>query len=81
MGRKKPPTKKSSSASSASDVRANNISARETATEKKLQKRVSNLENIVEKLQIELYVTKNDNILLSKEINDLQQYQRRHCKC
>ena len=39
----------------------------------------NSLEKIVEKLQSELYVTKNVNTLLSSEINDLQQYQRRHC--
>ena len=33
----------------------------------------------MEKLQSELYVTKNVNTLLSNEIDDLQQYQRQHC--
>ena len=33
----------------------------------------------LEKLQSELYVTKNVNTLLSNEIDDLQQYQRQHC--
>ena len=81
MGRKVPPRKKSSTPSNASDVStsANNISTRQTATEKELLKRVANLEKIVEKLQSELYVTKNVNTLLSNEIDDLQQYQRRHC--
>ena len=81
MGRKIPPTKKSSTSSNASDVStsANNMLTRQTATEKELLKRVANLEKIVEKLQNELYVTKNINTLLSNEIDDLQQYQRRHC--
>ena len=74
-----PPTKKSSTTSNASDVSANNISARQTATEKELLKRVANLEKTVEKLQSELYVTKNINTWLSNEIDNLQQYQRRHC--
>ena len=81
MGRKIPPTKKSSTSSNASDVStsANNMLTRQTATEKELLKRVANLEKIVEKLQNELYVTKNVNTLLSNETDDLQQYQRRHC--
>ena len=70
--------KKSSAQSNAPDVTANNISTRQTATEKELLKRVSNLEKIVERLQSELYVTKNVNTLLSNEIDDLQQYQRQH---
>ena len=79
MGRKVPPTKKSSTPSNASDVSANNISTRQTATEKELLKRVANLEKVVEKLQSELYITKNVNTLLSNEIDHLQQYQGRHC--
>ena len=43
MGRKIPPTKRSSTPSNASDVSASNISTQETATEKELLKRV--LEN------------------------------------
>ena len=43
MGRKIPPTKRSSTSSNASDVSASNISSQETATEKELLKRV--LEN------------------------------------
>ena len=79
MGRKIPPTKKSSAQSNASDVSANNISTRQTATEKELLKRVANLEKFVEKLQSDLYVTKNINTLLSNEVDDLQQYERRQC--
>ena len=79
MGRKLPPTKKSSTPSNASDVSANNISTLQTATEKELLKRVANLEKVVEKLQSELYLTKNVNTLLSNEIDHLQQYQGRHC--
>ena len=74
-----PPTKKSSTTSNASDVSANNISTRQTATEKELLKRVANLEKTVKKLQSELYVTKNINTWLSNEVDDLQQYQRQHC--
>ena len=72
MSRKTPPTKTSSTSSNASDVStsANNISTRQTATEKELLKRVTSLEKIVEKLQSELYVTKNINTLLSNEIDD-----------
>ena len=77
MGRKIP-TKKSSAQSNASDVTANNISTRQTVTEKELLKRVVNLEKIVERLQSELYVTKNVNTLLGNEIDDLQQYERQH---
>ena len=79
MGRKIPRTKKSSTPSNASDVSANNISTRRTATEKELLKRVANLEKIVKKLRSELYITKNVNTLLSNENDDLQQYQKRHC--
>ena len=72
MSRKTPPTKTSSTSSNASDVStsANNISTRQTATEKELLKRVTSLEKIVEKLQSELYVTKHINTLLSNEIDD-----------
>ena len=69
MGRKVPPTKKSSTPSNASDVSANNISTLQTATEKELLKRAANLEKVVEKLQSELYLTKNVNTLLSNEID------------
>ena len=55
------------------------MSTQQTATQNELLKTVANLEKIVEKLQSELYVTKNNNTLLSNEIDDLQQYQRRHC--
>ena len=68
MGRKIPPTKKSPAQNNASDVTANNILTRQTATEKELLKRVANLEKIVEKLQSELYVTKTVNTLLSNAI-------------
>ena len=78
MGREMP-TKKSSAQSNAPDATANNISTRQTATEKELLKRVANLEKIVERLQSELYITKNVYTLLSNEIDNLQQYQRRHC--
>ena len=76
MGQKIPPTKKSSAQSNASDISANSISTQQTATEKELLKRVANLEKIVEKLQSELYVTKNVNTLLCNEFDHLQQYQR-----
>ena len=56
-----------------------NISTRQTATEKEVLERVANLEKIVERLESELYVTKNVNTLLSNETDYLQQYQRRHC--
>ena len=81
MGWKIPPTKKSSTPSNASDVStsANNILTRLTATKKELLKRVANLKKIVEKLQSELYVTKNGNTLLNNETDDLQQYQKRYC--
>ena len=71
VGQKIPPTKKSSAQSNASDVTANNVSNRQTATEKELLRGVVNLEKILEKLKSELYVTKTANTLLSNQIDDL----------
>ena len=47
MGRKTPPTKKSSSARNTSDVRSNNLLTRQTATEQELLKGLANLENVL----------------------------------
>ena len=41
--------------------------------------RITNLEKTVERLQSELLITKNVNDILTNEIDDLQQYQRRQC--
>ena len=42
-----------------------------------LLKRIESLEDKVTKLESELLVSKNDNKLLSQEVDDLHQYQRR----
>ena len=44
-----------------------------------LTARITNLEKTVEILQSELITTKNVNDILTNEVNDLQQYQRRQC--
>ena len=44
-----------------------------------LTARIANLEKTVEQLQSELVITKNVNNLLTNEVDDLQQYQRRQC--
>ena len=44
-----------------------------------LTARITNLEKTVEILQSELIITKNVNDILTNEVNDLQQYQRRQC--
>ena len=44
-----------------------------------LTARITNPEKTVERLQSELVITKNVNNLLTNEVDDLQQYQRRQC--
>ena len=44
-----------------------------------LTARITNLEKTVEILQSELIITKNVNDILTNEVDDLQQYQRRQC--
>ena len=44
-----------------------------------LTARIANPEKTVERLQSELVITKNVNNLLTNEVDDLQQYQRRQC--
>ena len=44
-----------------------------------LLKRIEKLEDKVAELERELIVTRNVNKLLSQEVDDLQQYQRRAC--
>ena len=44
-----------------------------------LTARITNLGKTVEILQSELIITKNVNDILTNEVNDLQQYQRRQC--
>ena len=44
-----------------------------------LAARIINLEKTVESLQSELIITKNVNDILTNEVDDLQQYQRRQC--
>ena len=44
-----------------------------------LLKRIEKLEDKVAELESELIVTRNVNKLLSREVDDLQQYQRRAC--
>ena len=41
--------------------------------------RIANLEKTVERLQSELVIAKNVNNILTNEVDDLQQYQRRQC--
>ena len=44
-----------------------------------LTARITNLKKTVERLQSELIITKNVNDILTNEVDDLQQYQRRQC--
>ena len=44
-----------------------------------LTARIANPEKTVERLQSELVITKNVNDILTNEVDDLQQYQRRQC--
>ena len=48
-------------------------------TLEELLKKIGKLEDKVAELESELIVTRNVNELLSQEVDDLQQYQRRAC--
>ena len=77
-GSKNTTNKKLPSTSNTSDVSTNNKLARQIATEEEMLKRVVSLKKKAEKLQSELYVTKNVNTLLNNEIDHLQHYQKLH---
>ena len=74
MGKKSPTSKQNTltSATQTTVKSQNQIVAELTA-------RIANLEKTLERLQIELAITKNVNDILTNQVDDLHQYQRRQC--